>query len=134
MENLEWIWFGVYRPFHRRGGCFHLKAGAKKVLISARERRRHSDIYNGRESSRREKDRHKIFNNGSCTTNSVAPVAAVIGESFGVKKAMLSTVHAYTADQNLQDGPHKDLRRARAAEDVPTTTGAAISVTERCRS
>lgn len=74
----------------------------------------------------------KVFNNASCTTNCISPVAAVIHETFGIKKAMMTTVHSYTADQVLQDGPHKDLRRARSAPQnmVPTTTGAAIATTE----
>jgi len=73
-----------------------------------------------------------VINNASCTTNSIAPVAAILHKAFGIKKAMMTTVHAYTADQNIQDGPHKDLRRARAAcENItPTTTGAAIATTE----
>ena len=77
-------------------------------------------------------DKEAVVSNASCTTNCIAPVAAVIHEAFGIKKAMMTTVHSYTADQNLQDGPHKDLRRARAAAQniVPTTTGAAVSVTK----
>ncbi len=139
-EALPWKKLGVDlvlectgRFTDEAGASLHLKAGAKKVLISAPGKGGDIPTYiMGVNHQDAKKDRHKIFNNGSCTTNSVAPVAAIIGESFGVKKAMLSTVHAYTADQNLQDGPHKDLRRARAAAGniVPTTTGAAISVTE----
>jgi glyceraldehyde 3-phosphate dehydrogenase len=74
----------------------------------------------------------KVINNASCTTNCIAPVMAVVDEAFGIKKALMTTVHAYTADQVLQDGPHKDLRRARSAAQniVPTTTGAAKAVTE----
>jgi glyceraldehyde 3-phosphate dehydrogenase len=73
-----------------------------------------------------------VISNASCTTNCLGPVAQVILDNFGIKKAVMTTIHSYTADQNLQDGPHKDLRRARAAAAniVPTTTGAAISVTE----
>jgi glyceraldehyde 3-phosphate dehydrogenase len=73
-----------------------------------------------------------IISNASCTTNCIAPVAAVMNLKFGVAKAMMTTIHSYTADQNLQDGPHKDLRRARAAAEniVPTTTGAAIATAE----
>ena len=74
----------------------------------------------------------KVINNASCTTNCISPVMAVLEEEFGIEKAMMTTVHGYTADQNLQDGPHKDLRRARAAAQniVPTTTGAALATTE----
>ncbi len=78
------------------------------------------------------KGKAMIINNASCTTNCIAPVAAVMHAKFGVKKALMTTIHSYTADQVLQDGPHKDLRRGRAAamNMVPTSTGAAIAVTE----
>ena len=71
----------------------------------------------------------EIFSNASCTTNCISPVASIIQNSFGIEKAMMTTIHSYTADQNLQDGPHRDLRRARAAamNIVPTTTGATIA-------
>ncbi len=110
----------------------HIKAGAKKVVISAPSKGENpaptyiigvnADQYKG----------EKVINNASCTTNCIAPVMAVLQEKFGVKKAMLNTIHAYTHDQNIQDGPHKDLRRARAAAAnmVPTSTGAAIAATE----
>ncbi len=110
----------------------HLKAGAKKVIISAPAKGKgkvptyligvNADKYQGED----------LISMGSCTTNCVGPVTRVIEENFGIKKAIMSTIHAYTADQNLVDGPHKDLRRARAAAHnlVPTTTGAAIAVTE----
>ena len=73
-----------------------------------------------------------IISNASCTTNCIAPVVKVLQDAFGIEKALMSTVHAYTADQNLVDGPHKDLRRARAAamNIVPTSTGAAVAVTQ----
>ncbi len=113
------------------GAAQHLQAGAKKVIISAPAKGGdvptlvlgvNADKYSGEE----------IINNASCTTNCVAPVAWVINNKFGILKAMMTTMHGYTQDQNLQDGPHKDLRRARAAaiNIVPTTTGAAISTTE----
>src|SRR3989339_57332 len=78
------------------------------------------------------KEQSCVINNASCTTNCIAPVMAVLDEAFGIEKAFMSTVHGYTADQNLQDGPHKDLRRARAAAEnvVPTSTGAAKAVGE----
>lgn len=106
----------------------HLAAGAKKVVLSAPAKGAgvatfllgvNEDKYSG----------EKLINNASCTTNCIAPVAKLMQEKFGVKKAMMTTIHAYTADQNLQDGPHKDLRRARAAgvNIVPTSTGAAVS-------
>ena len=73
-----------------------------------------------------------VISNASCTTNCLAPVAKVLQDTFGIEKALMTTVHSYTADQNLEDSPHRDLRRARAASQniVPTTTGAAIAVTE----
>jgi glyceraldehyde 3-phosphate dehydrogenase len=73
-----------------------------------------------------------VINNASCTTNCISPIAAVMHEVFGIRKAMMTTIHSYTADQVLQDGPHRDLRRARGAAQniVPTTTGAAIATTE----
>lgn len=110
----------------------HIKAGAKKVVISAPSKGENpaptyvigvnSDDYKG----------ETVINNASCTTNCIAPVMKVLVEKFGVKKAMLDTIHAYTHDQNIQDGPHKDLRRARAAavNMTPTSTGAAIAATE----
>ena len=108
----------------------HLQAGAKKVVISAPAKGGiptyligvNADKYQG----------EPIINNASCTTNCIAPVAAIIQDKFGIAKAMVTTVHGYTQDQNLQDGPHKDLRRARAAAEniVPTTTGAAVATTE----
>ena len=77
-------------------------------------------------------EKEAVINNASCTTNCIAPVMAVLNETFGIAKAFMSTVHGYTSDQNLQDGPHKDLRRARAAAEniIPTTTGAAKAVGE----
>src|SRR3972149_8564432 len=109
----------------------HLRAGAKRVIISAPAKGGNvgtfiigvnHDQYQGQ----------AISNNAYCTPNSIAPVAAVMHSVFGVRKAIMTTVHGYTADQRLQDAPHKDLRRARAAavNIVPTTTGAAISTTE----
>ena len=109
----------------------HIVAGAKKVILSAPGKG--SDIpmylmgvndglYRG----------EAVISNASCTTNCLAPVAKVMRDVFGISKAMMTTVHSYTADQNLQDAPHDDLRRARAAAQniVPTTTGAAVSIGE----
>lgn len=124
------------------GAGQHLKAGAKKVIISAPANDEpHSSplLLKKREQiktivlSVNEKNltkNDKIISMASCTTNCLAPVTKIISDSFGVKKAIVSTIHAYTADQNLVDGPHKDLRRARAAamNIVPTTTGAAKAV------
>ncbi len=109
----------------------HIDAGAKKVVISAPAKDDTTSTYVIGVNEKEYKN-EKIVSNASCTTNCIAPVAKIIEDKFGVAKAMMSTVHAYTADQNLVDGPHKDLRRARAAaiNIVPTTTGAAIAATK----
>jgi glyceraldehyde 3-phosphate dehydrogenase len=108
---------------------FHLQAGAKRVLISAPPKGGGIGTYVLGVNQYNGED---VAANASCTTNCVAPVAAVLHAAFGVERAALLTVHGYTDDQNLQDNSHRDLRRARAAAQnlVPTTTGAAISVTE----
>lgn len=114
------------------GAGKHITAGAKRVIISAPAKGgdvpTHVIGLNEKEAGKKA----QVINNASCTTNCISPVAAVINDVFGIKKAMMTTVHGYTADQNLQDGPHKDLRRARAAAEniVPTTTGAALATTE----
>lgn len=111
----------------------HIKAGAKKVIISAPAKSADVPTYvRGVNCGQVKKEKACVINNASCTTNCIAPVMAVLDEKFGIEKAMMSTVHGYTADQNLQDGPHKDLRRARAAAEniVPTSTGAAKAVGE----
>jgi len=110
----------------------HLQAGARRVIVSAPTTGT-GGIQTYLLGVNTEKYRDDtVISNASCTTNSLGPVAAVIMENCGIKKAMMTTIHSYTQDQNLQDAPHKDLRRARAAASniVPTTTGAAISVTE----
>jgi len=108
----------------------HLKAGAKRVVISAPAKGVPTFLIGVNED--KDDGSESIINNASCTTNSIAPPVSVINEKFGIEKAFLTTIHSYTADQNLQDGPHKDLRRARAAAEniVPTSTGAAIATTE----
>ncbi|MEK7171000.1 MAG: type I glyceraldehyde-3-phosphate dehydrogenase [Patescibacteria group bacterium] len=109
----------------------HITAGAKRVIISAPPKgSMATHIISVNEGDIKSDD--PVISNASCTTNCITPVVAVINRQFGVLKAMMTTIHSYTADQNLQDGPHKDLRRARAAAEniVPTTTGAAISTTE----
>ncbi len=113
------------------GASQHLTAGAKRVIISAPAKGGNvpTHVIGVNEKGA---GKSKIINNASCTTNCIAPVAAIMHSAFGVKKAMMTTVHSYTADQVLQDGPHKDLRRARSAGQniIPTTTGAAIATTE----
>lgn len=109
----------------------HLEAGAKKVLLSAPPKGAgiSTHILGVSDIAR---DSNPLKSNASCTTNSITAPVYLMHQRFGVKKALLTTVHGYTADQNLVDGPHRDLRRARAAaiNIVPTTTGAAISTTE----
>ena len=111
----------------------HISAGAKKVVLSAPSKGDDGSVPTfliGVNAGGYAEE--TVVSNASCTTNSLAPVAKVIHDRFGIEKALMSTIHSYTADQSLQDGPHKDLRRARAAAQniVPTTTGAAIAVTQ----
>jgi len=108
----------------------HLTAGAKKVIISAPGKDCKTIVLGVNEEKLTKTD--DVLSCASCTTNCLAPATMVIKDKFGIKRALMSTVHAYTADQNLVDGPHKDLRRARGAavNIVPTTTGAAVAVTE----
>lgn len=114
------------------GAGQHITAGAKRVIISAPAKDESIPTHVIGVNEKGAGKKFKVINNASCTTNCIAPVAAILHDAFGVRKAMMTTIHGYTADQNLQDGPHKDLRRARAAAEniVPTTTGAAIAVTE----
>jgi glyceraldehyde 3-phosphate dehydrogenase len=108
----------------------HLEAGARKVIISAPATEPDVTVALGVNFGDYDPDSHHIISNASCTTNCLAPVAKVIHESFGLERGLMTTIHAYTADQRLQDMPHKDLRRARAAalNLIPTTTGAAKAV------
>lgn len=110
----------------------HLQAGAKKVLLSAPAKSGEVPIIVPGVNLNKVKKSDRILSCASCTTNCLAPVTQIIKESFGIKKALMTTIHSYTADQNLVDGPHKDLRRARAAalNIIPTTTGAAIAAAE----
>lgn len=108
----------------------HLTAGAKKVIITAPAKGEDVTICLGVNETAYDAGAHDIISNASCTTNCLAPVAKVILDTVGIKRALVTTVHSYTADQNLVDGPHKDLRRARGAAQniIPTTTGAARAV------
>ena len=110
----------------------HLQAGARKVVISAPGKGDGVDTIVLGVNDADIASSSDVVSNASCTTNCITPVAAVMVREFGVEKAMMTTVHSYTADQNLQDGPHKDLRRARAAAEniVPTTTGATLAAAE----
>ena len=116
----------------REGASKHLKAGAKKVLLSAPGKNPDITIVKGVNEDLYDKDKHHIISNASCTTNCLAPIVKVLNDNFGIDVGFMVTVHAYTADQRIVDGPHKDLRRARSAalSIVPTTTGAAKAVAE----
>ncbi len=108
----------------------HIKAGAKKVIISAPAKGEDITLVMGVNDGDYDNAKHNIISNASCTTNCLAPMAKVLNETVGIVKGLMTTIHAYTADQMLQDGPHSDLRRARAAalNIVPTKTGAAQAV------
>jgi glyceraldehyde 3-phosphate dehydrogenase len=108
----------------------HLDAGARKVIISAPASGEDITVVMGVNHEDYDSRSHHIVSNASCTTNCLAPMAKVFHDTFGIERGLMTTVHAYTADQNLQDGPHSDLRRARAAgiNIVPTSTGAAKAI------
>jgi glyceraldehyde 3-phosphate dehydrogenase len=108
----------------------HVENGAKKVIISAPAKNEDITVVMGVNHQSYDPAAHTIISNASCTTNCLAPMAKVLNESVGIKQGLMTTIHAYTQDQNLQDGPHKDLRRARAAalNIVPTSTGAAKAI------
>ena len=108
----------------------HIKAGAKKVIISAPATGEDATFVLGVNEELYDNEKHHIISNASCTTNCLAPFAKVFNDKFGIENGLMTTVHAYTADQNLQDGPHGDLRRARAAaiNIVPSSTGAAKAI------
>ena len=108
----------------------HIAAGAKKVIISAPASNEDATFVMGVNNDQYDAAAHHIISNASCTTNCLAPVAKALNDSVGIVRGLMTTIHAYTGDQNLQDGPHKDLRRARAAAQniVPTSTGAAKAV------
>jgi glyceraldehyde 3-phosphate dehydrogenase len=109
----------------------HLKGGAKKVIISAPAKDEDITIVLGVNEDKYDPTKHTVISNASCTTNGIAPVVKVLHDNFGVDKGLMTTIHAYTNDQRIQDMVHKDLRRARAAavNIIPTTTGAAHAVT-----
>lgn len=119
---------GIFRD--REGASKHITAGAKKVVISAPAKGEDITIVMGVNDQDYDPANHNIISNASCTTNCLAPFAKVIVDKYGVKKGLMTTVHAYTNDQKILDAGHKDLRRARAAAEsiIPTTTGAAVAV------
>jgi glyceraldehyde 3-phosphate dehydrogenase len=108
----------------------HLDKGAKKVIISAPAKNEDVTIVMGVNHDIYDAANHHIISNASCTTNCLGPMAKALNDAIGIEKGLMTTIHAYTQDQNLQDGPHKDLRRARAAaiNVVPTSTGAAKAI------
>ncbi|QZQ54015.1 type I glyceraldehyde-3-phosphate dehydrogenase [Curtobacterium sp. TC1] len=135
--NLPWAELGVDIVIESTGfftkaadAQKHIDAGAKKVIISAPATGDDVTIVLGVNEDQYDPANHNIISNASCTTNSLAPLAKVFHDKFGIERGLMTTVHAYTADQNLQDGPHKDPRRARAAalNIVPTSTGAAKAI------
>ncbi len=113
----------------RESASKHLSAGAGRVIISAPAKDPDWTVVMGVNDKDYDAEKHKIISNASCTTNCLAPVAKVLLDNFGIKKGIMTTVHAYTSDQKILDLPHKDLRRARAAavSMIPTTTGAAVA-------
>jgi glyceraldehyde 3-phosphate dehydrogenase len=135
-KNLPWGKLGIEvvlestgRFVDEAGAGGHLTAGAKKVVISAPAKGNIATVVLG-VNEHTLTGNETILSNASCTTNCLAPMAKVLDDNFGIEKGYITTIHAYTADQNLQDAPHKDLRRARAAalSIVPTSTGAAKAV------
>ncbi|HEY6592760.1 MAG TPA: type I glyceraldehyde-3-phosphate dehydrogenase [Asanoa sp.] len=108
----------------------HIEGGAKKVIISAPAKNEDFTVVMGVNDGDYDPANHTIISNASCTTNCLAPLAKVLHDTFTIERGLMTTIHAYTQDQNLQDGPHKDLRRARAAalNIVPTSTGAAKAI------
>ncbi|MCX4683936.1 type I glyceraldehyde-3-phosphate dehydrogenase [Kitasatospora purpeofusca] len=136
-EALPWAELGVDLVLEATGrftsadaARAHLKAGAARVLVSAPSDGADVTLAYGVNTADYDPAAHVIVSNASCTTNALAPLAAVLDELAGIEHGFMTTVHAYTQEQNLQDGPHRDLRRARAAgvNIVPTTTGAAKAI------
>ena len=121
---------GLFRK--KEEAAKHITAGAKKVLISAPAKGHDGTFVIGVNSDQYDKKKHDVISIGSCTTNCLAPVTKVLHDNFKIVKGFMTTIHSYTADQRLQDAPHKDLRRARAAalSMVPTSTGAAKAIAE----
>ncbi len=135
--NLPWRKIGAElvlestgRFTDRAGAAKHLSAGARKVVISAPSKDADATIVLGVNEEAYDRNRHNIISMASCTTNSLAPMVKVLHDYFGVKRGLMTTVHAYTNDQRILDLPHKDLRRARAAalSIIPTSTGAAKAI------
>ena len=119
---------GIFRD--RDSAAKHIEAGAKKVIISAPAKNEDITIVLGVNEDKYDSANHHVVSNASCTTNCLAPAAKIVNDLYGIQQAYMTTIHSYTADQNILDLPHKDLRRARAAamNIIPTTTGAAKAV------
>jgi len=130
--GVDVVFEGTGRFTNREDAAKHVAAGAKRVIITAPAKKPDVTIVMGVNHTQYDASKHQIVSNASCTTNCLAPIAKVLDEAFGIQKGWMTTVHAYTNDQNLLDLPHKDLRRARAAalSIIPTTTGAAAAVGE----
>jgi len=135
--KLPWTKMGVQVVVESTGlftkrdrAAAHLRAGARKVIISAPGDNADVTLCMGVNQEAYDPGKHQVISNASCTTNCLAPIAKVLHESFGIVHGLMTTVHSYTGDQNLVDGPHSDLRRARAAalSMVPTSTGAARAI------
>ena len=135
--DLPWAELGVDIALESTGrftkgtaAAAHLDAGAGRVLVSAPAESAQVTLVPGVNTERYDPDSHRIVSNASCTTNALAPLASVLHQLAGIEHGFMTTVHAYTQEQNLQDGPHRDLRRARAAavNIAPTTTGAAKAI------
>ncbi len=136
-ENIPWKEWGVDLVFECTGVFKkkediekHMKAGAKKVMVSAPAPGADFTVVYGVNEDQIDKEKHTILSNASCTTNCLAPLVQVLNEKVGIEKGLMTTIHSYTNDQRVLDGPHQDLRRARAAGEniIPTTTGAAKTV------
>ena len=136
-SKLPWKELGVQVVVESTGlftskekASMHITAGAKKVVISAPTDGADVTLCMGVNQDTFDTAKHTIISNASCTTNCLAPVAKVLNDTFGIERGLMTTVHGYTSDQNLQDGPHSDLRRARAAglSMIPTSTGAAKAI------
>ena len=130
--GVDVVFEGTGRFTNREDAAKHLTAGAKRVVITAPAKKPDVTVVMGVNHESYDPATHHIISNASCTTNCLAPVVKVLHNAFGLKSGWMTTVHAYTNDQNLLDLPHKDLRRARAAalSIIPTTTGAASAVAE----
>lgn len=133
-RNLPWKEMGVDIVIEATGkfnvrekAAYHLEAGAKKVILTAPGTNEDITVVLGVNDDQLDLEKHDVISNASCTTNCLAPVAKVLNDTFGIENGLMTTVHAFTTDQNNLDNPHKDMRRARACAQsiIPTSTGAA---------